>query len=32
MRVEGEYIAETLNLLEYVGSKENQLIQYIRTH
>jgi hypothetical protein len=32
MHVEGAYIAETLNLVEYVESKEDQLIQIVRTH
>jgi hypothetical protein len=32
MRVEGAYIAETLNLVEYVESKEDPLIQIVRTH
>jgi hypothetical protein len=32
MQVEGAYIAETLNLVEYVGSKEDPLIQIVRTH
>jgi hypothetical protein len=32
MQVEGAYIAETLNLVEYVESKEDPLIQIIRTH
>jgi hypothetical protein len=30
--VEGAYIAETLNLVEYVESKEDPLIRIIRTH
>jgi hypothetical protein len=29
--VEGGYIAETLNLVEYVESKEDPLIQIVRT-
>jgi hypothetical protein len=32
MQVEGAYIAETLNLVEYVESKEDPLIQIVRTH
>jgi hypothetical protein len=32
MQVEGPYIAETLNLVEYVENKEDPLIQIIRTH
>jgi hypothetical protein len=32
MQVEGAYIAETINLVEYVGSKEDLLIQIVRTH
>jgi hypothetical protein len=32
MQVEGAYIAETVNLVEYVESKEDQLIQIVRTH
>jgi hypothetical protein len=32
MQVEGAYIAETLNLMEYVASKEDPLIQIVRTH
>jgi hypothetical protein len=32
MQVEGAYIAETLNLVEYVESKEDPLIQIIKTH
>jgi hypothetical protein len=32
IQVEGAYIAENLNLVEYVGSKEDQLIQLVRTH
>jgi hypothetical protein len=32
MQVEGAYIAETLNLVEYVKSKEDPLIQIVRTH
>jgi hypothetical protein len=32
MQVEGAYIAVTLNLVEYVGSKEDPLIQIVRTH
>jgi hypothetical protein len=31
MQVEGAYIAETLNLVEYVESKEDPLIQIVRT-
>jgi hypothetical protein len=31
MQVEGAYIAETVNLVEYVESKEDQLIQIVRT-
>jgi hypothetical protein len=30
--VEGAYIAETLNLVEYVENKEDPLIQIVRTH
>jgi hypothetical protein len=30
--VEGAYIAEALNLVEYVESKEDPLIQIVRTH
>jgi chromosome segregation and condensation protein ScpB len=30
--VEGAYIAETLNLVEYVESKEDPLILIVRTH
>jgi hypothetical protein len=32
MHVEGAYIAETLNLVEYVEIKEDPLIQILRTH
>jgi hypothetical protein len=32
MQVEGAYIAETLNLVEYVESKEDPLIQIVRIH
>jgi hypothetical protein len=32
MQVEGAYIAETLNLVEYAESKEDPLIQIVRTH
>jgi hypothetical protein len=32
MRVEVAYIAETLNLVEYIESKEDPLIQIVRTH
>jgi hypothetical protein len=32
MQVEGAYIAETVNLVEYVESKEDPLIQTVRTH
>jgi hypothetical protein len=32
MQVEGAYIAETLNLVEYVESKDDPLIQIVRTH
>jgi hypothetical protein len=32
MQVEGAYIAEILNLVEYVENKENPLIQIVRTH
>jgi carboxypeptidase C (cathepsin A) len=32
MQVEGAYITETLNLVEYVESKEDPLIQTVRTH
>jgi hypothetical protein len=32
MQVEGAYIAEILNLVEYVESKEDPLIQIVRTH
>jgi hypothetical protein len=32
MQVEGANIAETLNLVEYVESKEDPLIQIVRTH
>jgi hypothetical protein len=32
MQVEGTYVAETLNLVEYVESKEDPLIQIVRTH
>jgi hypothetical protein len=31
-QVEGAYIAETVSLVEYVGSKEDPLIQIVRTH
>jgi hypothetical protein len=31
-QVEGAYIAETVNLVEYVESKEDPLIQIVRTH
>jgi hypothetical protein len=31
-QVEGAYIAETINLVEYVESKEDPLIQIVRTH
>jgi hypothetical protein len=30
--VEGAYIAETVNLVEYVENKEDPLIQIVRTH
>jgi hypothetical protein len=32
MQVEGAYIAETLNLVEYVESKGDPLIQIMRVH
>jgi hypothetical protein len=32
MRVEGAYITETVNLVEYVENKEDPLIQIVRTH
>jgi hypothetical protein len=32
MQVEGAYIAETVNLVEYVESKEDLLIQIVRIH
>jgi hypothetical protein len=32
MQVEGAYIAETVNLVEYIESKEASLIQIVRTH
>jgi hypothetical protein len=32
MQVEGAYIAETLNFMEYVENKEDPLIQTVRTH
>jgi hypothetical protein len=32
MQVEGAHIAETVNLVEYVESKEDPLIQIVRTH
>jgi hypothetical protein len=32
MQVEGAYIAETVNLVEYVESKEDPLIQTVKTH
>jgi hypothetical protein len=32
MQVEGAYVAETVNLVEYVESKEDPLIQIVRTH
>jgi hypothetical protein len=32
MQVEGAYIAETINLVEYVESKEDLPIQIVRTH
>jgi hypothetical protein len=32
MQVEGAYTAETVNLVEYVESKEDPLIQIVRTH
>jgi hypothetical protein len=32
MQVEGAYIAETLNLVEYVENKEDPLIQIVGTH
>jgi hypothetical protein len=32
MQVEGAYTAETLNLVKYVESKEDPLIQIVRTH
>jgi hypothetical protein len=32
MQVEGAYITETLNLVEYVESKEDTLIQIVRIH
>jgi hypothetical protein len=32
MQVEGVYIAETLNLMEYVESNGDPLIQIVRTH
>jgi NAD-dependent SIR2 family protein deacetylase len=32
MQVEGAYTAETLNLVKHVESKEDPLIQIVRTH
>jgi hypothetical protein len=32
MQVEGAYIAETRNLVEYVENKRDPLIQIVRTH
>jgi hypothetical protein len=32
MQVEGAYIAENLNFMEYVESKEEPVIQIVRTH
>jgi hypothetical protein len=32
MQVKGAYIAETVNLVEYVENKENPLMQTVRTH
>jgi hypothetical protein len=32
MQVEGAYMAETFNLVEYVESKEDPIIQIVRTH
>jgi hypothetical protein len=32
MQVEGAYIAETVNLVEYIESKEDPLIQTVKTH
>jgi hypothetical protein len=32
MQVEGAYIAETINLVEYVERKEDPLIRIVRTH
>jgi hypothetical protein len=32
MQVEGAYMAETLNLVECIESKEDPLIQILRTH
>jgi hypothetical protein len=32
MQAEGAYVVETLNLVEYVESKEDPLIQIVRTH
>jgi len=32
MRIEGAYIAEVMKLMEYVESKEDPLIQIVRTH
>jgi hypothetical protein len=32
MQVEGAYIAETVNLVEYVENKEDPMIQIVRTH
>jgi hypothetical protein len=32
MQVEGAYMAETLNLVEYVENKEHPLTQTVRTH
>jgi hypothetical protein len=32
MQVEGTYIAETLNLMEYVESKEDPLMKIVRSH
>jgi hypothetical protein len=32
MQMKGAYIAETLNLVEYIESKEDPLIQILRTH
>jgi hypothetical protein len=32
MQVEVAYIAETVNLVEYIESKEDPLIQIVKTH